>query len=129
VLTAPRALLFTDSSWDAAGNRGADLDPGLAHFAFDMGNIGFANVWVSMGSFAAFSGWAVLVTGGFPAVVGLADGGQWCRVGIESVCLEDECVAAGLCTLLDLGHRGLYPIPDGKAPSAPTTESVRGDHT
>jgi hypothetical protein len=59
------AYLFTDSSWDAAGNRGADLDPGLAHFAFDMGNIGFANAWVSMGSFAAFSGWAVLVTGVF----------------------------------------------------------------
>ena len=38
------AYLFTDASWEAAGNRGADLDPGLAHFAFDMGNIGFANV-------------------------------------------------------------------------------------
>lgn len=56
------AYLFTDPSWDAAGNRGADLDPGLAHFAFDMGNLGFANAWVSMGSFAAFSGWAVLTT-------------------------------------------------------------------
>ena len=59
------AYLFTDASWEAASNRGADLDPGLAHFAFDMGNIGFANAWVSMGSFAAFSGWAVLVTGFF----------------------------------------------------------------
>lgn len=56
------AYLFTDSSWDAAGNRGADLDPGLAHFAFDMGNLGFANAWVSMGSFAAFGGWVVLRT-------------------------------------------------------------------
>ena len=27
-----------------------------------MGNIGFANAWVSMGSFAAFGGWAVLTT-------------------------------------------------------------------
>ena len=44
------AYLFTDASWEAAGNRGADIDPGLAHFAFDMGNIGFANAWVSMGS-------------------------------------------------------------------------------
>jgi hypothetical protein len=52
-------------SWDAGGNRGADLDPGLAHFAFDMGNVGFANAWVSMGSFAAFGGWAVLTTGVF----------------------------------------------------------------
>jgi hypothetical protein len=59
------AYLFTDASWEAAGNRGADLDPGLAHFAFDMGNIGFANAWVSMGSFAAFTGWVVLKTGVF----------------------------------------------------------------
>jgi hypothetical protein len=59
------AYLFTDSSWDAASNRGADIDPGLAHFAFDMGNIGFANAWVTMGSFAVFSGWAVLSTGVF----------------------------------------------------------------
>ena len=59
------AYLFTDTSWDAAGNRGADLDPGLAHFAFDLGNLGFASAWVSMGSFAAFGGWAVLVTGVF----------------------------------------------------------------
>ena len=56
------AYLFTNASWEAAGNHGVDLDPGLALFAFDMGNIGFANAWVSMGSFAAFSGWAVLTT-------------------------------------------------------------------
>ena len=65
------AYLFTDSSWDAASNRGADLDPGLAHFAFDMGNIGFANAWVTMGSFAAFAGWAVLTTGVFRRWLGL----------------------------------------------------------
>jgi hypothetical protein len=59
------AYLFTDASWEAAGNRGADIDPGLAHFAFDMGNIGFANAWVTMGSFAAFGGWVVLTTGVF----------------------------------------------------------------
>jgi hypothetical protein len=54
------AYLVTDATWEAAGNRGSDIDPGLAHFAFDMGNIGFANAWVSMGSFAVFGGWAVL---------------------------------------------------------------------
>jgi hypothetical protein len=59
------AYPFTNASWEAAGNRGADLDPGLAHFAFDMGNIGFANAWLSMGTFAAFAGWAVLKTGAF----------------------------------------------------------------
>jgi hypothetical protein len=56
------AFLFTNTSGSAAGNRGADLDPSLAHFAFDMGNLGFANAWVSMGTFAAFSGWVVLRT-------------------------------------------------------------------
>jgi hypothetical protein len=59
------SYLFTDASWDAAGNRGADLDPGLAHYAFDLGNMGFANALVCMGSFAAFGGWAVLTTGVF----------------------------------------------------------------
>jgi hypothetical protein len=56
------SYLFTDASWDAAGNRGADLDPALAHYAFDLGNIGFANALVCMGSFAAFGGWAALTT-------------------------------------------------------------------
>ena len=59
------AYLFTNTSLQAAGNRGADIDPGLAHFAFDMGNIGLANAWVSLGTFAAFCGWAVLTTGIF----------------------------------------------------------------
>jgi hypothetical protein len=59
------AYLLTNASLQAAGNRGADIDPGLAHFAFDMGNIGFANAWVSLGTFAAFCGWAVLATGIF----------------------------------------------------------------
>jgi hypothetical protein len=56
------AFLFTNTSGSAAGNRGAGVDPGLAHFAFDMGNLGFANAWVSMGTFAAFGGWVVLTT-------------------------------------------------------------------
>jgi hypothetical protein len=64
------AYLFIDTSWDAAGNRGADLDPGLAHFAFDLGNLGFANAWVTMGSFAVFSGWAALWTRAFPRWLG-----------------------------------------------------------
>jgi hypothetical protein len=50
-------------SWNAGGNRGADVDPGLAHFASWERRV--ANAWVSMGSFAAFGGWAVLTTGVF----------------------------------------------------------------
>jgi hypothetical protein len=56
------AFLLTNTSGSAASNRGADVDPGLAAFAFDMGNLGFANAWVSMGTFAAFGGWVVLTT-------------------------------------------------------------------
>jgi hypothetical protein len=59
------AFIFTNTSQSAAGNRGADIDPGLAHFAFDMQSIGLANAWVSLGSFAAFGGWVVLTTGVF----------------------------------------------------------------
>jgi hypothetical protein len=59
------ASIFTNASGSAASNRAADIDPGLAHFAFDMESIGFANAWVSLGSFAAFGGWAVLTTGVF----------------------------------------------------------------
>jgi hypothetical protein len=59
------AFIFTNTSQSAAGNRGTDIDPGLAQFAFDMQSIGFANAWVSLGSFAAFGGWVVLTTGVF----------------------------------------------------------------
>jgi hypothetical protein len=64
------AYLVTSTSTSAAGNRGADLDPGLAQFAWDMGNLGFANAWVSMGTFAAFAGWVVLTTGVFSRWLG-----------------------------------------------------------
>jgi len=43
------AYLLTNASLQAAGNRGADIDPGLAHFAFDMGNSGLptpGSAWV-----------------------------------------------------------------------------------
>jgi hypothetical protein len=31
-------------------------------FAFDLGNLGFANIWLAMGSFAVCCGWVVLST-------------------------------------------------------------------
>lgn len=49
-----------DASWEAAFNRGDELDAGVAIFAFDVGNLGFANVWVALGSFAIAAGWALL---------------------------------------------------------------------
>lgn len=56
-----------DASWDAAGNRGQELDPGIAAFAFDLGNLGFANAWLALGSFAIASGWTLLASRALPA--------------------------------------------------------------
>lgn len=49
-----------DASWDAAFNRGSELDPTVAIFAFDLGNLGFANAWLALASFAIAAGWALL---------------------------------------------------------------------
>lgn len=49
-----------DASWDAAFNRGDELDASVAVFAFDLGNLGFANAWLALGSFAIAAGWALL---------------------------------------------------------------------
>jgi hypothetical protein len=49
-----------DASWDAAFNRGDELNPAVAIFAFDLGNLGFANAWIALGSFAMATGWALL---------------------------------------------------------------------
>ena len=56
------AHLVLGASWDAAAYRGAETEPGLARYAFDVGNLGFANAWVAMGSFAVACGWVVLLT-------------------------------------------------------------------
>ena len=56
------AYQFLDVSWDAASYGNADLDPAVASYAFDVGNLGFANVWMAMGSFAICAGWVVLST-------------------------------------------------------------------
>jgi hypothetical protein len=54
--------LLLDASWEAASFGGADLDPAVARYAFDVGNLGFANAWLAMGSFAVCCGWVVLAT-------------------------------------------------------------------
>ncbi len=56
------ANLLLNASWGAAAYRGAGTEPGLARYAFDVGNLGFANAWVAMGSFAVACGWVVLLT-------------------------------------------------------------------
>ena len=68
-----------DASWDAAFNRGDELDSGVAVFAFDLGNLGFANAWLALGSFAIAAGWALISGralarwwGWWPIVAGVA---------------------------------------------------------
>ena len=56
------AYLLLNASWGAAAYRGAETEPGLARYAFDVGNLGFANAWVAMGTFAVACGWVVLLT-------------------------------------------------------------------
>jgi hypothetical protein len=58
--TLVAAYGVVDASWAAAANRGSELDPGVALYAFDFGNLGFANVWLAMASFAIAVGWVLL---------------------------------------------------------------------
>jgi hypothetical protein len=59
------AYLLLDASWEAASFGGADIDPAVASYAFDVGNLGFANAWLAIASFAVCCGWVVLSTGLF----------------------------------------------------------------
>jgi hypothetical protein len=56
------AYLLLDVSWDAASFGSADLDLAVANYAFDVGNLGFANIWIAMASFAVCCGWLILST-------------------------------------------------------------------
>lgn len=56
--------------WQVAGRHGPDFAPGLAHLAYDWGNISFANVWLALGSFALACGWVTLETAAFPRWTG-----------------------------------------------------------
>ena len=66
--TLVAAYGVVDASWDAAANRGTDLDPAVALYAFDLGNLGFANVWLAMASFAIAVGWVLLDSRALPAL-------------------------------------------------------------
>jgi hypothetical protein len=63
-----------DASWDAAIHRGAEIDESLATYAFDVGNIGFANAWLAAASLAGSAGWITLSTGALPRWTG------WCAI-------------------------------------------------
>jgi hypothetical protein len=59
-----------DVSWQAAINRATGTDPGVGLYAFDVGNIGFSNAWLSMASFALAFGWVLLESRALPRWLG-----------------------------------------------------------
>ena len=68
-LVAMAAVLTGD--WDPAVFRiDEGVDPQLARFAFDTGNLSFASAWVLLGSFSLATGWLVLSSRALPAWLG-----------------------------------------------------------
>ncbi|HEX3199523.1 MAG TPA: hypothetical protein VHR39_18415 [Propionibacteriaceae bacterium] len=65
-VAAASALVFVglvlSTPGEAASYRVQTLTPELATYAFDVGNLGFANGWVAMGSFLLCAGWAMIST-------------------------------------------------------------------
>ena len=56
------AFLLLNTSGNAASFGAADLDLAVASYAFDVTSLGFANIWLALGSFAVCCGWVVLST-------------------------------------------------------------------
>ena len=55
--------LIGASSVQAASLHGGRITPEVADYAYAVGNVGFANVWIALASFAFCSGWVILSTG------------------------------------------------------------------
>lgn len=68
--TLVAAYVVLDPAVEAATNRAADLDQGQLAFAYDLGTIGFTQVWLAMGSFAFACGWVMLTTAALPRWLG-----------------------------------------------------------
>lgn len=62
----------------ASAFRGSDgLDAQVAQFAFDLGSMTFANMWVALGSLSLASGWAILAGRGLPRSPGQPGWPAW----------------------------------------------------
>jgi hypothetical protein len=103
------AYLLLDVGWDADSYGAADLAPAVASFAFDLGNLGSANIWLAMGSFAISSGWMLLSTRALGRWLG-----WWAIVaGIGLILVRfawsGEIWFAAVRTLLAVGDHRLHP--------------------
>jgi hypothetical protein len=58
------------ASWDAAVYRSGDIDPEVARYAYDLGNLSFANGWVSAGAVGICAGLIVLSSRDLPRWLG-----------------------------------------------------------
>lgn len=68
------------AAWDAAVFRAGDLDPQVARYAFDLGNLSFANSWVATGALGLCAGMVIRRSRALPSWLGwwglLAGAGQ-----------------------------------------------------
>lgn len=63
--------LLMSPGWDLAAFRVDDgIEPQLARYAFDMGNLGFASSWVALAGFLFATGWVFLATPQLPNWLG-----------------------------------------------------------
>jgi len=58
------------ASWDAAVYRSDDIDPQVARYAFDLGNLSFVNGWVATGAVAFCAGLVFLSASELPNWIG-----------------------------------------------------------
>jgi hypothetical protein len=58
------------AAWDAASFRSDDIDPQIARYAFDLGNLSFANGWVAAGAVGICTGLIVLTSRSLPQWLG-----------------------------------------------------------
>jgi hypothetical protein len=58
------------ASWDAAAYRSDDIDPQVARYAFDLGNLSFANSWVAIGAVSLCAGLIIVSARSLPSWLG-----------------------------------------------------------
>ncbi len=58
------------ASWDAAVYRSGDIDPQVARYAYDLGNLSFANGWVAAGAVGVCTGLIVIGNRDLPQWLG-----------------------------------------------------------
>lgn len=58
------------ASWDAAVFRSDDIDPQVARYAFDLGNLSFANSWVATGAMTLCAGLLIVSSRELPNWLG-----------------------------------------------------------